>query len=342
MRAPIIIPTLNRYEHLLRCIESLKKNTYANETEIYISLDYPPSDKYVEGYNKIHQYLKNNSVSGFKEMHIFYQQENLGPTENENFLRNEVYKKYDCFIFSEDDNEFSPNFLAYINKGLELFEDDDDILAICGYRNNKFWEFDDGNVTKIDMFHAWGYATWKDKIEKAREWINRNNYIRLLKSKSFCDKLYHTRKKVFHTFIEALLANPEDKSNVYITKGGDLRTMDYTLEVYMIASNKSVIIPKISLVRNWGYDGSGVNCGRIQDIRPIEQPIDDKTDFHYMVPSKFELNETNDRILTETEFDMKARTAKRYRVIMRVFGIGAGRKVYNAIYLLNSWLRKFE
>ena len=61
-----------------------------------------------------------------------------------------------------------------------------------------------------------------------------------------------------------------------------------------------------------------------------------------MVPSKFKQNETNDRILTETEYEMKARTAKRYRAIMRVFGIGAGRKVYNAIYLMNSWLRKLK
>ena len=94
MKAPIIIPTLNRYEHLRRCIESLGKNTLANETEIYISLDYPPSDKYIEGYNKVYQYLKSNSIDGFKEVHIFFQEKNLGPTENAYFLRREVYKKY--------------------------------------------------------------------------------------------------------------------------------------------------------------------------------------------------------------------------------------------------------
>lgn len=30
--APVLIPTLNRVKHLQRCLNSLVKNTYANET----------------------------------------------------------------------------------------------------------------------------------------------------------------------------------------------------------------------------------------------------------------------------------------------------------------------
>lgn len=48
--APVIIPTLNRIEHLKRCIESLEKNTGADKTEVFVSLDFPPSDKYLQGY----------------------------------------------------------------------------------------------------------------------------------------------------------------------------------------------------------------------------------------------------------------------------------------------------
>lgn len=46
---PICIPTCNRYEHLKRCVESLSKCTLASETDLIISVDYPPSDKYVDG-----------------------------------------------------------------------------------------------------------------------------------------------------------------------------------------------------------------------------------------------------------------------------------------------------
>ena len=57
--APIIIPTLNRIEHLTRCIESLRKNRLADKTDLYIALDYPPSQKYEEGYEKVKAYLEN-------------------------------------------------------------------------------------------------------------------------------------------------------------------------------------------------------------------------------------------------------------------------------------------
>lgn len=41
--APVIIPTLNRYVHLKRCVDSLAKCTHAPDTELIIGLDYPPT-----------------------------------------------------------------------------------------------------------------------------------------------------------------------------------------------------------------------------------------------------------------------------------------------------------
>ena len=55
--APIYIPTLCRSEHFQKCIESLKTNTWARYTDVYIALDYPPSEKYRAGYEKICSYL---------------------------------------------------------------------------------------------------------------------------------------------------------------------------------------------------------------------------------------------------------------------------------------------
>ena len=55
--APVVIPTLNRYEHLRQCLESLSNCTLAEETEVYVALDYPPLEKYVEGWQKTREYL---------------------------------------------------------------------------------------------------------------------------------------------------------------------------------------------------------------------------------------------------------------------------------------------
>ena len=39
--APVIIPTLCRYDHFKRLMESLNKCTWADKTDVYIGLDYP-------------------------------------------------------------------------------------------------------------------------------------------------------------------------------------------------------------------------------------------------------------------------------------------------------------
>lgn len=41
---PVIIPTLNRFEHFKNCVESLANCTYAPETELIIGLDFPPAE----------------------------------------------------------------------------------------------------------------------------------------------------------------------------------------------------------------------------------------------------------------------------------------------------------
>ena len=59
--APVVIPTLNRFEHFKQCLESLERCNNADKTEVYVALDYPPSDKYVEGGEKLMStYLSRN------------------------------------------------------------------------------------------------------------------------------------------------------------------------------------------------------------------------------------------------------------------------------------------
>ena len=71
--APVLIPTLNRDRHLKRCLDSLAASSVAKYTDIYISLDYPPSEKYVAGYERVKKLLEEYDFSGFKSHTILYQ-----------------------------------------------------------------------------------------------------------------------------------------------------------------------------------------------------------------------------------------------------------------------------
>lgn len=116
--APVLVPTLCRDQHFIRCIESLKKNIWAENTVIYIALDYPSNENHWSGYNKILNYL-GGDFSEFSEFHVIKRNYNFGTLNNVADARNEILKKHDRFIYTDDDCEFSPNFLKYINLCLE-------------------------------------------------------------------------------------------------------------------------------------------------------------------------------------------------------------------------------
>ena len=50
--APVVIPTMNRYEHFASLIKSLQKNRYACETDVIIGLGYPSKADQIDGYEK--------------------------------------------------------------------------------------------------------------------------------------------------------------------------------------------------------------------------------------------------------------------------------------------------
>lgn len=116
--APVIIPTLCRDKHFIRCMESLRRNPWAKYTEVYVGLDYPAKEEHWAGYKVIDEYL-NGSFPEFREVHVFRREKNVGAAGNSNMLRAEVYKKFDRYIYLEDDLEASPNFLEYIDKSLK-------------------------------------------------------------------------------------------------------------------------------------------------------------------------------------------------------------------------------
>ena len=240
--APIIIPTLNRYEHFRRCVESLARCTHADKTELIIGLDYPPDDSYVEGWQKISDYLP--TISGFKKVIIFKRERNYGIDSNPQDLKEYVCKNYGRFIFTEDDNEFSPNFLEYINWGLENFKDDKSIYAICGFKRIETSDIKN-NVYKLNsIFSAWGYGSWADRSEKFYHYHDHEYIRRILKESSIFDAFSPKVRKL--SSLAYQLAN---------------KTFFGDVIVGLLPKNeKWCVFPSVNKVRNWGWDGSGLHC----------------------------------------------------------------------------------
>ncbi len=177
--APIVIPTCNRLTHLKRCIASLQANSWAKHTELYLSVDYPPSEKYENGYPELCEWL-SEKPKGFKAVHIFIQPQNLGPIKNVQFLTDLVSNVYDRFMITEDDNEFSPNFIEYMDKCLEQYETDPSVLFVCAA----------SELRNIDDLCAGGGEFLPSTILSAIRFRNLEEKIRdLFKAK----RRYHTK-----------------------------------------------------------------------------------------------------------------------------------------------------
>lgn len=270
--APVYIPTLNRYEHFKRCLESLEHCSGADQTDVYVGLDYPPSDKYVEGWKKLDAYLAEKEQSnGFRNLFVRRRYHNCGigkPGSNGSLLLEEIKKVSDRYIVSEDDNEFSPNFLIYMNKMLERFKDDDRVCCVCGYGRRMDLPNDcDYNYYLANDYVAWGVGFWKNKKRPAK--YNSYDYLKhILQDKDKYELLQKRDPNAIRIIVNMLKS--------YKLPG------DALINLYEALEYKYSIMPTLSKVRNHGNDGTGVHSlKKISNFNDYfsSQPIDEAADF---------------------------------------------------------------
>lgn len=302
--APVIIPTLCRADKLRNCIESLQKNPYAKYTELYISLDYPPNEKCREGHEQIKKYL-HQGIKGFADVRIVEQEKNQGWQGNYELLRNIIYENHDCYIFTEDDNVFSPNFLEYMDRCLTEYEKEDDVLSVSGYSYPIDWQAGMNNVVKVNSyFSAWGYGTWRGKEEAMLKAINLVNFERKMRDSKVMDRLYCASKNQYCNFIKSMIGYTD-----MLLADGEVLTVDLSYALYQIFYGKYTIFPIISKVRNTGYGIGGVHCGplEVREEKSVShrnypydrQPIDKSSRFEQIILSEDDQTERLNRKMEE-------------------------------------------
>lgn len=261
--APIAITTLNRYEHLKRCIESLQANEWAKYTELYIGVDYPPSQRYEDGYKKVCEYL-STEPEGFAKVNIVFHETNLGPFDNWFALYNLLKQKHDCFIFSEDDNLFAPSYIEYMDKAFDKYKDYDDIYAIYGAHPLVKKNIPEGTaVLKVKDYSAYGTGFYVNKYDKVLSELNRSYIEKICEQRSILKKIEKANPRALLACTSALLR----KEALYSPPSGEIPKIDMMLMIYFIVENKYMLCSTKSLVKNMGYDGTGVNCeDRSQNI----------------------------------------------------------------------------
>lgn len=296
--APVIIPTLNRHEHFKRCLESLERCTGADRTEVYVALDFPPSDKYVEGWKKIDEYLKEKEQNnGFKELKVTRRETNFFLSGKYVYtgLLEEATKTIDCYITSEDDNEFSPCFLDFMNKALEKYRDNPKVYSVCGFIQPEY-EVKGKDIVFLYDNSAWGFGRWTDRVKPDI------NYVKAkLRSPLALLKVGIRYPALIWSMLTMV------KRNVLYG--------DACVSLYCICEEKYQIRPSFSLVRNTGDDGSGQHSNKSGKFS--QQEISNATTFDF--PDGIEPSRTKgiDRkvYLNMASPSLKGRIANHLRII---------------------------
>lgn len=278
--APVLIPTLNRYEHFKNCLESLEKCNGADKTEVFVALDYPPSERYVNGWKKNKEYLEAKKIKhGFKELNIFYRNKNYGlygDNSNVNVLYQDVAKLFDRYIFSEDDNVFSKGFLEWINWGLTYFEDDKSIYSICGYMHPVRLETGiKGSYFYRHDLAAWGYGAWFKKIVPAT--------LDLVDDLIKSDKVYqYSMAHMFTSYVDLL----QMKKNNIEYGDGIVKAMQIDREMFSVYPVKTFVLNK-------GWDGSGTHGGVRKDY------LNQKMEINRIVDVFQHVSETDEKYIND-------------------------------------------
>lgn len=297
--APVIIPTLCRYEHFVRCIESLRKNTWAEHTDVYIGLDYPLKEAQWDGYKKIKDYLRT-SFPEFHHLYVIEQKQNIGAAKNAALLAETCAIKHDRYIYAEDDLEFSPNFIQYMDLALQKYEDDESVEMVVGYSYPINWKAAKNCTVVKQNFNgsAWGKGVWLKKRMVTQAYLKSNGLIkdfsRAYKEKAL-EEMIDFAVKDYVTFA----GSGWSKTHGFLNSPTDV-----AMRIDLAVNHKYAIMPLISKVRNHGYDGTGLYCQRIEGDSSNEfcvdnysfsfQPIDESETFELIEDTAFDMKENRE------------------------------------------------
>lgn len=284
---PICFFTYNRLKETKNAINALQNNFLAKYSDLFIFSDGYDNNSQKYKVERVRKYIK--TIKGFNSITIFESPINKGLANSIINGVSKVINKYNKVIVLEDDLITSPNFLNWMNQGLEFYEDDLSIHSISGYT------MDLKSLKKYSLDYylsyrssSWGWGTWKDR------WLNVDWEVK--------------EYKVFKYNI---------KSNIKFMRGGsDLpmmlkSQMDGKLDSWAIrwcfnqfSNNQFSIFPSYSKVVSIGFGRNATNT-KFSDKFNTNLDKGDKTSF------KFDKNyEKNIKIINEfaEKFSFKNRS----------------------------------
>lgn len=171
MPSPIALFAFNRPQCLQVTLKALAANTLARQSILTIFCDGPRDGEEQKKTDAVRDIARR--TTGFASVTLVEREQNQGLAASIITGVSTMLEKYGQVIVVEDDLRTSPHFLSYMNDGLRLYKDDNEVASICG------WSCPGAEQLREQCFFlrgadCLGWATWR------RAWAHFNADARFL------------------------------------------------------------------------------------------------------------------------------------------------------------------
>tara|TARA_B110000027_G_scaffold134016_1_gene164441 strand:- start:2921 stop:3886 length:966 start_codon:yes stop_codon:yes gene_type:complete len=240
--APICLFVYDRIDETRQTILALKNNFLAKSSELFIFSD---------GWNNVETREKIlalriflNEIKGFKKISIFESAVNKGLAKSIIDGVTLVLEKNAKVIVLEDDLITTPNFLDFMNKSLNFYEDHKDIQSISGYSLKIKRKSHNSDIYFSRRPHSWSWATW-----------SKNWHKDLFDTNELKEDLTKNKLMLFKEICG------QDISEMLVNSIVGLNDSWYVRWVYNHFKNeKYSVYPYYSKVKNIGFSDNGTHC----------------------------------------------------------------------------------
>lgn len=234
-QCPVVLFTYARPEHTLKTLEALSCNKGAAKYQLLVFSDAAKNETDLAGVNEVREILHKFNWPGAKSIKL--RPQNHGLMNNVMTGLDEVFAQFPSAIVLEDDLITSGSFLNYCHTGLHQYQSNENVWSINGYQFDLGIEDGTPFLSRLGT-SSWGWATWADRWHQFRAEFNETLH--------FQDKDLISRMNFGGFNFSEMIRNPNS----------------WAIRWYaFVQSRKGLgLFPRVSLVQNIGFDGSGVHA----------------------------------------------------------------------------------
>lgn len=267
MKIATILFTYNRSRHTEEVITALRSSKILPE-KLFVFQDGLKCEAHRSEWEKVNILLRKID---WCDHEIIISEKNKGLAESVIFGVNYVFKKFEAIIVLEDDCVPHPGFMTFMTQSLQKYRFRKEVYSVSGYSYPVDVKTNGKDAYFIGRTSSWGWGTWKNR------WTCFKSDYKIL-GRIMNDPELSEQLHIWGEDLENYLLG-----NIY----GNCNSWATFWALNVIEQRGYCLSPYMSLIKNIGFDGTGVHCGKAEVIQRLYK----KDKCNFQLPDEIEISE---------------------------------------------------